>query len=72
MVITYEQMKQIQEQDRKAWSNSHFRRNGKVSPIYNCKICKKATRETGMDESSANLCKSCYLECLEENRRINE
>ena len=72
MAITYEQIKQIEAEDKKAWSTSYFRCNGKVKPIYNCKICSKATRDTGMDESSASLCKACYLECMEENRGLNE
>jgi len=37
--------------------------------VYTCRICKKKTRETGMDESSVILCKSCYQECLDENER---
>ena len=38
-------------------------------PVYTCRICKKRTRETGMDESSVILCKSCYQDCLDENER---
>ena len=47
--------------------NSGFRSAspfGGVGPTYICSICKKRTRETGHDESSCELCKSCYLKEL--------
>ena len=52
--------------------NSHFSRNGLIGPTYYCKLCKKRTRETGHDESSCELCKSCYFECLKENEEMNK
>jgi len=39
--------------------------------VYTCRICKKKTRETGMDESSVQLCKACLIEAQEENKRLN-
>lgn len=39
--------------------------------MYICSGCGKKTRETGKDESSCTLCKKCYIEALEENRRLN-
>lgn len=51
---------------------SRFSRNGMVGPTYHCKICKKRTRETGMDESSCMMCRSCYQECLDYNEEINK
>ena len=50
--------------------NSGFRSAspfGGVGPTYICSICKKRTRETGHDESSCELCKSCYLKELMTN-----
>jgi NAD-dependent dihydropyrimidine dehydrogenase PreA subunit len=51
---------------------SKFTRNGLIGPTYYCKLCKKRTRETGHDESSCELCKSCYFECLKENEEMNK
>ena len=38
-----------------------------LGPTYICVACGKRTRETGHDESSCELCKSCYLDCLMDN-----
>ena len=36
--------------------NARFGRNG----CYTCHICKKQTRETGLSESSSELCALCF------------
>ena len=44
-------------------SNSKFGAKG----VYECEMCGKKTRQTGMDNESVNLCKTCYLDCQQEN-----
>jgi len=56
-----EQMKKPRSKNSGFRSASPF---GGVGPTYICSICKKRTRETGHDESSCELCKSCYLKEL--------
>jgi hypothetical protein len=61
--------------DDKQWkeykrNNSRFQPSspfGGPGGTYICRMCGKRTRETGQDESSCGLCKSCFNECNMEN-----
>ena len=46
-----------------AHDNSKFGSKG----CYECEMCGKKTRQTGIDNESVNLCKACYLDCQNEN-----
>lgn len=44
---------------------------GGTGPTYVCKGCGKRTRETGLEESSVESCRACYIEDVAENLRAD-
>lgn len=38
-----------------------------MSPVYTCRMCKKATRDTGNDEAGVELCYRCLKVAEAEN-----
>jgi hypothetical protein len=46
---------------------NRFQRSGWKSPVYQCRLCAKLTRETGEGESDIELCQSCNAMAGQEN-----
>lgn len=48
-------------------ANSHFSTRRGNKPTYECHVCKRLTRETGLGESGLGLCAFCFEEATLEN-----
>lgn len=52
--------------------SSMYSKIQKGSGVYICSICGKKTRDTGHEEGSVGICKSCYTEQEEYNQSLDK